>query len=217
VREILHAAGINPAPRRSGPNWRQFLHAQAAGNLAVDFLHVDTVLLRRLHVLVFIEHGTRRMHLGGVTANPTGEWTVQQARNLALSLDERFEDIKFLIGDRGSNFTSSFDAVFPAAGTRILRTAVQAPRMNAICERRVGTLRREILDRMLILGERHLRAVLTEYQAHYNTARPHQGIAQRVPGGEHDDGHLTVADLDRERIHRKPILSGLINEYTRAA
>ena len=135
VWKILHAAGINPAPRRSGPSWRQFLHAQAAGIVAVDFLHVDTVLLRRLHVLVFIEHGTRRMHLGGVTANPTGEWTVQQARNLALSFGERFEDVKFLIRDRGSNFTSSFDAVFQAAGTGILRTAVQAPRMNAICER----------------------------------------------------------------------------------
>ena len=141
--------------------------------MAVDFLQVDTVLLRRLHVLVFIEHGTRRMHLGGVTANPTGEWTVQQARNLALSLGERFEDIKFLIRDHGSNFTSSFNAVFLAAGTRILRTAVQAPRMDATCERLVGTLRRELPDRMLILGERHLRSVLTEYQAHYNMARPH--------------------------------------------
>jgi putative transposase len=130
VWEILHAAGIDPAPRRSGPSWRQFLHAQAAGIVAVDFLHVDTVLLRRLYVLVFIEHGTRRMHLGGVTPNPTGEWTVQQARNLALSFDERFEDVKFLIRDRGSNFTASFDAVFQAAGTRILRTAVQAPRMK---------------------------------------------------------------------------------------
>ena len=124
VREILRAAGIDPAPRRSGPTWRQFLHAQAAGILAVDFLHVDTVLLRRLYVLVFIEHGTRQMHLGGVTSSPTGEWTVQQARNLALSLDERFADLKFLIRDRGSNFTTSFDAVFRAVGTRILRTAV---------------------------------------------------------------------------------------------
>ena len=165
VWEILRAAGIDPAPRRSGPTWRQFLHAQAAGILAVDFLHVDTVLLKRLYVLVFIEHGTRRMHLGGVTANPTGEWTVQQARNLALSLGERFEDIRFLIRDRGSNFTRSFDAVFQATGTRILRTAVQAPRMNATCERLVGTLRRELLDRVLILGEAHLRAVLAEYQA----------------------------------------------------
>jgi len=147
VWQILHAAGVDPAPRRSGPTWRQFLHAQAAGILAVDFLHVDTVLLKRI-ILVFIEHGTRRMHLGGVTASPTGEWTVQQARNLALSLGERLEGIKFLVRDRGPNFTASFDAVFQAAGTRILRTAVQAPRMNAICERLVGTLCRELLDRV---------------------------------------------------------------------
>ena len=182
VWEILRAAGIDPAPRRSGPTWRQFVHAQAAGILAVDFFHVDTVLLKRLSVLVFIEHETRRMHLGGVTANPTGEWTVQQARNLALTLGERFGDIKFLVRDRGSNFTATFDAVFQASGTRILRTAVQVPpKDNAICERLVGTLRRELLDRVLITGERHLQAVLTEYQAHYNTARPHQGIAQRAP------------------------------------
>src|SRR5262249_47745305 len=112
VWEILRAAGIDPAPRRSGPTWRQFMHAQAAGILGVDFFHVDTVLLKRLYVLVFIEHGTRRMHLGGVTANPTGEWTVQQARNLALTLGEGFGDIRFLIRDCGSNFTASFDAVF---------------------------------------------------------------------------------------------------------
>ena len=107
--------------------------------------------------------------------------------------------------------------VLPAAGTRIVRTAVQAPRMNAVCERLVGTLRRELLDRVLILGEAHLRAVLAEYQAHYNTARPHQGIGQRVPDGEYDGGRLAVADLDRERIYRKPVLGGLINEYPRAA
>jgi putative transposase len=215
VREILHAAGIDPAPQRSGPGWRQFLRAQAAGIVAADFLHVDTVLLKRMYVLVFIEHGTRRMHIGGVTANPTGEWTVQQARNLALSFGGRFEDVKFLIRDRGPNFTPSFDAVFRAAGTRIVRTAVRAPRMNAICERLVGTLRRELLDRVLILGEAHLRTVLAEYQAHYNMARPHQGIAQRIPDG----GRFAVAalDLDRERIHRKPVLGGLINEYSRAA
>ena len=168
-------------------------------------------------MLVFIGHGTRRMHLGGVTANPAGDWRLQQGRNLALTLGERFESIRFLVRDRGSDFTTSFDAVFQAAGTRILRTAVQAPRMNAICERLVGTLRREILDRVLILGEGHLRTILAEYQVHYNTARPHQGIAQRVPDGEHDGDHITVTDLDRERIYRKPVLGGLINEYTHAA
>ena len=179
--EILHAAGIDPAPRRPGPTWQQFLHAQAAGILAVDFLHADTVLLKRLHVLVFIEHGTRRMHLGGVTAHPTGEWTAQQARNLALSLGQRFEDTRFLVRDHGPNFTASFDAVFQATGTRILLSAVQAPRMNAICERLAGTLRRELLDRVLILGEAHWRAVLTEYQTHYNTARPHQASHSTSP------------------------------------
>ena len=217
VWQILHAAGIDPAPRRCGPTWRQFLRAQAAGILAVDFLHVDTVLLKRIYVLVFIEHATRRMHLGGVTAHPTGDWTVQQARNLALSIGERFEDIRFLIRDRGSNFTASFDAVFAAAGTRVLRTAVQAPRMNAICERLVGTLRRELLDRVLILGEAHLRTILAEYQVHYNTARPHQGIAQRIPDGEHNGGRIIAADLDHGQILRKPVLGGLINEYSRAA
>ena len=217
VWEILRAAGIDPAPRRSGPTWRQFLHAQAAGILAVDFLHVDTVLLRRLYVLVFIEHGTRRLHLGGITAHPTGDWTVQQARNLALTLDERFGATKFLIRDRGSSFTASFDAVFEATGARILRTAVQAPRMNATCERLVGTLRRELLDRVLILGETHLRAVLTDYQAHYNMARPHQGIAQRVPADERDAHPATVTDIDTRQIRRKPVLNGLINEYVRAA
>jgi putative transposase len=217
VWEILRAAGIDPAPRRSGPTWRQFLHAQAAGILAVDFLHVDTVLLRRLYVLVFIEHGTRQMHLGGVTSNPTSEWTVQQARNLAFSLDERLGDMRFLIRDRGSNFTRSFDAVFQSAGTRILRSAVQAPRMNATCERLVGTLRRELLDRVLILGEAHLHAVLAEYQVHYNMARPHQGIAQHVPADERDAHSATLTDVDPRQIRRRPVLGGLINEYTYAA
>jgi putative transposase len=217
VYEILRAAGIDPAPRRSGPTWRQFLRAQAAGILAVDFLHVDTVLLTRLYVLVFIEHGTRRMHLGGVTAHPTGAWTVLQARNLALDLDERSGDFRFLIRDRGSNFTASFDAVFQAACTTIVRTAVQAPRMNAVCERLVGTLRRELLDRVLILGAAHLRAVLTEYQEHYNTARPHQGIGQRVPDTEHRSPRITAEGLHARQILRKPVLSGLINEYVQAA
>ncbi len=204
-------------PRRAGPTWRQFLHAQAAGILAVDFLHVDTALLKRLCVLVFIEHGTRRMHLGSVTAHPTGGWTVQRARNLALTLDERFGNFKFLIRDRGSNFTASFDAVFQATGTRILVSAVQAPGMNAICERLIGTLRREVLDRTLIVGQAHLRAVLTEYQTHYNTARPHQGIGQHVPDGDRDTLRATLTDLDPGRIHRRRVVGCLINEYTHAA
>jgi putative transposase len=127
VREILHAAGIDPAPRRSGPSGGSSCTPRLPGSSRPAFLHVDTMLRNRLYVLVFIEHGTRRMHLGGVTADPTGEWTAQQARTLALGLDERFADIKFLMRARGSNFTCAFDAVFQATGARILRTAVQAP------------------------------------------------------------------------------------------
>ena len=156
-------------------------------------------------------------NLGGVTSSPAGEWTARQARNLALTLGARFGGRRFLIRDRGSNFTRSFDAAFEAAGTRILRCAVQAPRMNATCERLVGTLRREMLDRVLILGETHLRSVLAEYQAHYNTARPHQGIAQRVPADERDAHRATLTDVDTWQIRRKPVLGGLINEYTHAA
>ncbi len=175
------------------------------------------MLLTRLYVLIFIEHGTRRMHLGGVTAHPTGDWTVQQARNLAMNLGERFGDFRFLIRDRGSDFTRSFDAVFQATGITSLHTAVQAPRMNAICERLVGTLRRELLDRSLILGEAHLRATLAQYQEHYNTARPHQGTGQRIPDDEHHPPRVTAEDFRISQIHRKPVLGGLINEYGRAA
>src|ERR1019366_173363 len=204
-------------PGRPGPAWRQFLRAQSAGIVAVAFPHAGAVLLARLHVLVFIGHGARRMHLGGVTAHPTGAWTVQQARNLALNPGHRSGDFRFLIRDRGPDFTASSGAVFQAAGATIVRTAVQAPRMNAICERLAGTLRRELLDRVLILGAAHLRAVLAEYQEHYNTARPHQGIAQRIPDGDPDASHGSAADLDSRRIRRKPVLNGLINEYLRAA
>jgi putative transposase len=169
-----------------------------------------------VYVLIFIEHGTRRMHLGGVTAHPTGDWTVQQGPNLAMNPGQRFGDFRFLLRDRGPDFTRSFDAVFQATGATILRTAVQAPRMNAICERLAGTLRREVLDRTLILGQAHLRAVLAEYQQHYNTARPHQGIGQRIPDAEHPAARA-AADPETWRIHRKPVLNGLINEYERAA
>jgi putative transposase len=216
IYEILRAAGIDPGPRRNGPTWRQFLRAQAAGILAADYLHVDTAGLTRLYVLVFTGHGTRRMHIGGITAHPTGDQTVRQARNLAPGPGDPFGDFRFLIHDRGSNFTRSFDAVSQVTGVTIACTAVQAPRTNAICERLIGTLRRELLDRTLILGQSHLPAVLAEYQEHYNTARPHQGTGQHVPDG--DPGpRVTAADPGTSQIRRKPTLSGLINEYERAA
>jgi putative transposase len=160
VWTILKGAGLDPAPRRTGPTWRQFLTAQAHAILAVDFAHVDTIFLRRLYALVVIEHGRRRVHLAGITAHPTGAWVTQQARNLLMNLGDRAEQFRFLIRDRDAKFTAAFDAVFASADIRIIRTPVRAPRANAIAERWIGTLRRECLDHILITGPRHLAVVL---------------------------------------------------------
>jgi len=156
VWQILATAGVDPAPRRSGPTWKQFLTAQAHAILACDFLTVETVRLRRIYVLIFVEHHTRTLHVAGVTAHPTGAWMVQQARNVTIDLAKRMDSPRFLIRDRDAKFSAAFDAVFQADNIEILKTPPMAPRANAICERLVGTLRREILDRILILNETHL-------------------------------------------------------------
>jgi transposase len=214
VWEILHAAGIDPAPRRAGPTWREFLAAQAHAIIACDFLVVETVLLKRLYVLVFIEHGTRKLHLAGVTVHPTGAWTVQQARNLAMDLGDRLGTLRFLIHDRDPLFTAAFAEVFNAGGLRIITTLPRTPRMNAICERVIGTLRRELLDRTMILNERHLALVLREYVAHYNGHRPHQSRRQRPP----DIETQPVRDVAGLRsVRREPVVAGMINEYRHAA
>ena len=215
VWQILHAAGIGPAPRRKGPTWKQFLTAQAHGILAADFVHVDTVLLRRIYALIVIEHGTRRVHLAGITANPDAAWTTQAARNLLMDLGQRAASIKFLIRDRAGQFADCFDAVFTADGIRILASPPQAPRANATCERVIGTLRRELLDRLLIVNEHHLRQVLTEYLRHYNTARPHRGLGQLAPAQAHT--RPPEINLAEYPIRRKQILGGLTHEYQIAA
>jgi transposase InsO family protein len=183
VWQILKDAGIDPAPRRSGQTWRAFLAGQATTILAADFFHVDTVLLRRLCVLFFIEHGTRRVHLAGITAHPTGEWVTQQARNLMMNLDDHADGFRFLIRDRDTKFTPAFDAVLTAACVRTIRTPVRAPRANAIAERWIASARHECLDRMLITSERHLRLLLSEYVDHYNSHRPHRALRQSPPAG----------------------------------
>jgi len=210
---LLNRAGIDPAPRRAGLTWRQFLSAQAEGILATDFFHVDTVLLQRLYVLFVIELATRRVHVLGVTTNPSGMWVTQQARNLLMDLADRIGQFTFLIRDRDAKFTDAFDAVFASEGIWILRTPVRAPRANAYAERWVGTVRRELLDRMLIMGRRHLETALSGYVAHYNRHRPHRSLGQAPPLG-------TVASLAPAaivRVARRDRLGGLLHEYAQVA
>ena len=211
IRRILAKAGLGPAPRRTSPTWRQFLTSQASGILACDFLHVDTVFLKRLFVFFVMEIETRRVHVLGVTANPTGSWTTQQARNLLMDLGERAGRFKFLIRDRDGKFTSSFDYVFADGGVRIIKTPVRSPRANSFAERYVGTLRRECLDHLLIHGERHLRTVLAEFESHYNHHRPHRGRSLHPP--VHDPSE--AIDMTA-RINRRTAVSGLINESGQA-
>ena len=215
VWEILKKAGIDPVPRRSGPAWGEFLSAPAHRIIACDFMHVDTVFLRRLYVLLFIEHKTRLLHIAGVTASPTGQWVAQQARNLAMDLGATMDTMRFLIRDRDSKYTMAFDAVFNAEGIQVIKAPPQAPRANAIRERVIGTLRRALLDRILIAGPGHLRRILAEYTTHYNGHRPHQSLEQRQPDAD-TTIPAPIIDLTGKLIKRRPILGGLINEYKAA-
>ena len=181
IWEILKAAGTGPAPQRAAASWKQFLSAQAKPIAAAGFFHVGTVFLRRRYVLFVIEHHNRRVHLAGITAHPTAGRAVQQARNVLMDLGERTDGLKFLITDRDAKYTSAFDAVFTAIGTRIIKTPVQAPRANVICERWIASARRECTDRIVIAGRRHLHHVLNEYLDHYNTHRPHRASATDHP------------------------------------
>jgi transposase InsO family protein len=214
IRRVLRALRIPPAPERhTDSSWRQFLHAQAATMLAADFFHVDCALtLQRLYCLFVIEVSSRYVHVLGVTAHPDGPWTTQQIRNLLMDLGDRAAGFQFLVRDRAGQFTDSFDAVLAAAGIEALKIPPRSPRANAFAERFVLTARTEVTDRMLIFGERHLRAILAEYEAHYNGRRPHRSRQLHPPRPDHP-----AADLSRERIKRRPVLGGLINEYERAA
>jgi putative transposase len=213
IRRVLKALKIPPAPQRhTDTTWRQFLHAQATMMLAADFFHVDCVTLRRLYCFFVIEVGSRYVHILGVTAHPDGPWTTQQVRNLLMDLGDHAADFQFLIRDRAGQFTASFDAVLTAAGIEAVKIPPRSPRANAYAERFVLTARTEITDRMLIFGERHLRSVLAEYEAHYNGRRPHRSRQLRPPRPDHP-----AADLTQERIRRRAVLGGLINEYEPAA
>ncbi len=188
---LLDRAGIQPALHRAGLTWRQFLSAQAEGILAADFFQLDTMLLKPLYVLLVMELATRRVHILGVTANPTGTWVGQPARNLLMDLADRIQPFNFLICDRDAKFTAAFEVIFAAEGVRSLRTPVRASRANAVAERWIGTVRRELLHRMLIVGQRHLEAALSGDVAHYNQQRPHRSPGQAPPAGSHSPARST--------------------------
>jgi putative transposase len=181
IQATLRRHGLDPAPRRTTMTWRAFLRQQASGIVACDFFTVDTIWLKRLYALVFIELATRRVHLAGVTANPDGAWVTQQARNLLLTLGERGRQLRFVLCDRDAKFSRGFDDVFAADGIKVLRTPVQAPRANAYAERWVRTVRAECLDWLLIVGRAHLERVLRVYIDHYNQHRPHRALELGAP------------------------------------
>jgi len=216
IRRILRSHRI-PPPAHRDEAWRTFLRAHAATILATDFFHVDCVVtLKRLYVAFVIELDSRRVHLLGITEHPTGQWATQLARDLTWQLEETGHRFTHLIRDRDAKFIDAFDAVFASAGITIVKSAPQAPRMNAFAERLVRTVRTECTDRMLIAGPHHLRTVLEEFIEHYNTGRSHQGHGMdlRAPN---DDPNVIAFPTPNERIQRRTVLAGVINEYRPAA
>jgi hypothetical protein len=209
IWEILKASGINPGRRQTGPTWSQFLRSQADAILACDFFAVDLLDGTQAYVLAVIEHATRRIRILGITLHPTGEWTAQQARNLLMDLDEQTHRVKFLIRDRGSNFTAAFDAVLADVGIRTVLCNIQTPRMNAITERWIGGCRRELLDRTLVWNQAHLRQILRQYETHHNQHRPHRSLSGAAPLKPLPE----PVDLDQYRVRRQAHVSGMINEY----
>ncbi len=215
VRNVLRASGVPPAPQRGELDWRSFLRQQAATTLACDFLSVDTVLLRRLYVLVFICIGSRRIEYVACTSNPDSAWMLQQARNLLMALDDRGQQPRLLIHDRDAKFSRAFDTIFRAEGMNVIRTPFQAPNANAHIERWVGSVRRECLDRLLILSRRQLERVLRVYVRHYNERRPHRALDLQPP----DPVRMASprGDPVHTAVRRRDLLGGLIHEYESAA
>jgi putative transposase len=211
VRRLLARAGLGPAPRRSGPSWREFLRAQAASIVACDFFTVETAFLRRYYVLFFIELQSRRVHLAGCSAHPSGRWVAQQARNLNFS--GALGDVSFLIHDRDSKFVAAFDEVFRSEGIRVILTPPRAPQANAYAERFVRTARTECLDWLLILGPRQLERVLRVFVEHYNSERPHRALGRCPPTRP----QTTPPPPPGAAVKRRDRLGGLLHEYYRAA
>jgi transposase InsO family protein len=213
VRRLLRRHRLGPAPRTTGPSWSEFLRAQAAGTLSCDFFHIDTVTLRRLYVLFFIDIQRRTVYLAGVTAHPVGPWVTQQARNLVANVEDRGGPLRFLVRDRDAQFVGPFDEVIRSVGAEVVKTPFRSPRANAFAERFVLTARSECLDWVLIRSERHAERVLREFVAHYNQERPHSGIDLDQPVPKPAIPQFETGE-GIERIDR---LGGLLHEYCLAA
>jgi len=222
IARILKDHGCRPAPRRVGPTWRGFLRAQAAHIVATDFFTVDTLTLRRLYVLFFIELGRRQVWITGVTTHPDAAWVMQQARNVTGDIDDEGIEMKFLLRDRDTKYIASFDTVFTGDGAQVLRTPFRTPNANAHAERFVRTVRSECLDHLLIVNARHLERVLCSYVRHYNGHRPHQGISQQIPAAVNEVARRPVSMPPylqrscrdrRQSARRRDRLGGLIHEY----
>jgi putative transposase len=207
IRSALLRAGIPPSGRRAQPSWKQFLSAHAQTLVAADFFSVDTVFFKRLYVLIYIHLATRRILLAGCTANPNEVWVTHQARNLLWTLEEEGLKLKFVIHDRDKKFAPRADNVFRSAGARVILSPLKAPRANAHVERWIGSCRRECLDRMLVVNQRHLGAILREYCTHYNQERPHRSRDSR-PRAARGDPPVARARVVRRRVR----LGGLISE-----
>jgi putative transposase len=204
---------LDPTPRRPGPTWQQFLTAQAEGIVACDLFPVDTILLRRLYMFFTVEYATRRVRIPAVTAHPTGQWLAQQARNMMMGLQSAGLRVRFLLRDRDTRFTPAFDAVFTSQDTDVIKIPVRVPVTNALCERFVGSVHRELLDPILIVNTAHARRVLRDYQTQIDSHRPHRFLGQTTP---HHALPQVPADPTATVI-RHDRLSGLIHEYTQIA
>jgi putative transposase len=215
IRTTLRRHGLGPTPRPTATTWRAFLRRHAAGILACAFFTVDTVWLRRLCVLFFMELGTRRVHLAGVTANPNAAWVTQQARNVLLRLEDQGRRVRFLIRDRDAKFCRGFDDVFGSEGAQVLVTPVQAPNANAYAERWVRTIRTECLDWLLIASRGHLDQVLRIYVRHYNQHHPHRALGLEPPSPS--AGPTLISEARRTPVRRRDLLGGLVHEHQRAA
>jgi putative transposase len=214
VWNILRRHGIEPVPGRARLSWREFLRQQATSIIECDFFTVDTIWLRRFYVFFFIELERRRVHIAGVTAHPNGTWVTQQAGNILTTLSEDGKRPQILIRDRDVKLTKAFDAFLQSEGVTVIRTPIAAPKAKAHAERWVGSVRRECLDRILIVSQRHLERVLREYVAHHNEHRPHRALEQQSPILKPIPLRAPPADA---RVHRRDRLGGLLHEYELAA